>query len=332
MQAGRAPFRRLAAGPAEIGRACPYCRFTLKQGVQIAVCGACGAAHHAECWQDNGGCAVIACAGGPLAATPTEPPGMAPTAAYAAGRGDSVPPSPPTGVAAWPALQPPPTPSGLWNPWLAVAIVILAIAVAAVAVLLAGQGHDDARLAANSATTQTVTTPATTVVRTTTTPNSSTTEAAHTGTTPTDQGPLPGVSIQAMRPEIQQVLLEWHEDVVHGSYRAAWELLSRRKQVQDSSEYGYATWVKNQATLRPYLDPAGLQVAIEATEEAGSVARVNVTGMGWRKSGAPCSEWSGITWVRYEEGRWRYDPGYSTTSQREHEWKPRFSELLGGRC
>jgi hypothetical protein len=54
--------------------------------------------------------------------------------------------------------------------------------------------------------------------------------------------------------------------------------------------------------------------------------------MKWNKPGAPCSEWSGITWVKYEEGAWRYDPGYSTSPEREAEWKSRYAELLGGKC
>jgi hypothetical protein len=29
------------------------------------VCGVCRAPHHLDCWADNGGCAVVACAGGP---------------------------------------------------------------------------------------------------------------------------------------------------------------------------------------------------------------------------------------------------------------------------
>ena len=140
------------------------------------------------------------------------------------------------------------------------------------------------------------------------------------------------MSNQQMASEIQHMLLEWHEDVVHGNYHAAWELLSDRKQAQDGREYGYATWVKNQSTLKPYLNPSGLQVSVEHTEPSSGVAQVDVTGMGWDKPGSSCTEWSGITWVKYEDGAWRYDPGYSTTPQREREWKPRYLELLGGKC
>jgi cytoskeletal protein RodZ len=242
--------------------------------------------------------------------------------------------------------QPGPSSSPAWQPSqssqppdvrrsssLAAAIIVLALAVggAAVAIVLNRQNTDGTPLvtdssAAQSSTVTSVTTP--TATSTETAPQ----EVASTPTTSSTEGALPSVPSEQMTSEIQQMLLAWHEDVVHGDYRAAWELLSRRKQVQDENEYGYATWVKNQSTLDPYLNPAGLQVSIEKTEPDEGVAQVDVTGMSWDKPGASCTEWSGITWVKYEDGAWKYDPGYSTTPQREHEWKPRYSELLGGRC
>lgn len=60
------PARQLDAG--EEGRNCPYCRFPLKPGVPVLQCPACRSLHHAECWSDNGGCAVLGCAAAPQAA------------------------------------------------------------------------------------------------------------------------------------------------------------------------------------------------------------------------------------------------------------------------
>ena len=57
-----------------------------------------------------------------------------------------------------------------------------------------------------------------------------------------------------------------------------------------------------------------------------------VTGMRWLKPNARCSQWSGLTWMKYESGDWLYDPGYSTTPERTAEWESRYSELLGGQC
>lgn len=333
MQPGRPNNHQSVAGQAQTGRVCPYCRFPLKEGVEIVVCGVCGASHHADCWHDNGGCAVIACAGGP-AATAGErigEAGMAPTTAYPpapaqTGAQSTSPPSPPM----WQQQQPS---SDRRGPSLAVAVIVLAVAVggAAAAIVLSRQSNSPVRLA-KAATPQTVTAPA---PAQTTTPGTGP-EAQSTNpnatTTPSSEEALPAVPSQQMQSEIQHMLLEWHEDVVHSNYHVAWELLSHRKQAQDDHEYGYAKWVENQSTLNPYLNPSGLQVSIEHTEPSSGVTQVDVTGMTWDKPGASCAEWSGITWAKYEEGAWKYDPGYSTTPQREREWKPRFSELLGGRC
>jgi hypothetical protein len=132
--------------------------------------------------------------------------------------------------------------------------------------------------------------------------------------------------------EIANVLYQHHEDIVNGDFRGAWALLSTRKQQQDLNKYGYSGWVQAQATLAPYLNPSDLQVQILSMDPKTGVATVDVTGMTWSKPGARCSEWSGITWMLYEDGEWRYDPGYSTTAERTREWKDRYSELLGGSC
>lgn len=340
MQPGEPTFHLSVAGQQETGRACPYCRFPLKESVQIAVCTLCGAPHHADCWHDNRGCAVIACAGGPSVATAghTGEATAAQTAPHQATAEQGAWSSAATATPRWGPQPPFP---GRWSPSLAVAVIVLAVAVAgaAVAIGLSGQGVKGARPAVNTIALQTVTTSSTPAnASTASSPVQSTAESGSTtapesgSTTAAGQGLIPAVPAQQMQSEIQHMLLEWHEDVVQGSFNAAWALLSHRKQVQDSSEYGYPQWVKNQATLRPYLDPSGLRVSIQHTEPSSGVAQVDLTGMSWNKPRSSCTEWSGITWVKYEDGAWRYDPGYSTTPQREREWKPRFSELLGGRC
>ena len=134
-----------------------------------------------------------------------------------------------------------------------------------------------------------------------------------------------------MNRQIQAVLLGYHEAVVNDEFKRAWRLLTRRKQRQALREDGYREWRKNQATLTPYLDPHGVRTRIVDFEGDG-VALIDVRGMRWYAPGSPCSHWSGLTWVRYERGAWRYDPGYSTTRQREQEWKPRYGRLLGADC
>lgn len=44
---------------------CPYCQTPLGAGSPVKPCPVCDATHHPECFEENGGCAVPACAGGP---------------------------------------------------------------------------------------------------------------------------------------------------------------------------------------------------------------------------------------------------------------------------
>jgi hypothetical protein len=142
---------------------------------------------------------------------------------------------------------------------------------------------------------------------------------------------FPEISRAQMNEEIGSLLQDYHEDVVEEDFQGAWALLSPRKRRQYLAEYGYHKWTVAQASLVPYLQPYGLEADVVSLEGEG-VARVDVTGMGWRKPGAPCSEWSGLTWVKYENGEWTYDPGYSTTAARRATWRPRSASLLGGDC
>lgn len=221
-------------------------------------------------------------------------------------------------------------------PALAIAIVVLALAIggAAVALVVSQQGSKTVDAAVRTTTVSTTETPThneeATISSTDTQGSQASTEQ---DTAPKPNGVLPpGESEAEMAPEITNTLRDFHEDVVAGNYHGAWELMTERKREQSLAKYGYAGWVRNQATLRPYLDPTGLRIDVRDTTPATGVATVDVTGMGWSKPGSSCTEWSGITWVRYENGSWRYDPGYSTTPQRERDWKSRYEELLGGRC
>lgn len=162
--------------------------------------------------------------------------------------------------------------------------------------------------------------------------DSSTPDSAPAATTQSADGFLPAVSREQMRVDIQALLLRFHEDIVGGDFSDAWNLLSARRQRLELRERGYRQWVKNQKTLTPYLDPEGIHVGIDELDPSSGVARVTVTGMDWSAPNARCNQWSGVTWVKYEQGEWRYDPGYSTTRLRKLQWKHRFSELLGGSC
>lgn len=148
-----------------------------------------------------------------------------------------------------------------------------------------------------------------------------------------DEAALPDLSEDEMAVEISDLLLGHHAAIAEGDFQRAWETLSSRKRRQyQNEEKGYSTWRENQTTLTSYLDPYGVQAEILGVDEDDGVVTVRVTGMGWSAPGSGCTEWSGITWVKFEHGDWRYDPGYSTTPTRERSWKSRYDELLGGSC
>ncbi len=320
------------------GRPCPYCRFALKAGVDIVQCGACGSVHHADCWDDNGGCSIVACAGGPGEGSTT--------GQIAAVAAPPAPPPPPRGApvtASGPAVYPPPAPSSgnvkRGGAVLIGAILALALAISGVAVALVVTKEKPAATASTGGGAaaeggdEPSELPPLPADETPDPEPVDTPEAIDTPEPePEPESALPDVSRSQMRAEIKDMLRTWHQNIVDGDAQAAWDMLTGRKQTQNMRKYGFDEWAKGQASLAPYLDPSGLRVSIQDLDADTGVARVKVGGMTWHKSGASCREWSGITWVRYEDGMWRYDPGYSTTPQRERAWKNRVRELLGGSC
>lgn len=44
-----------------VGKMCPFCRTEIREEDAVAVCPACGIAHHKGCWEENGGCTTFGC-------------------------------------------------------------------------------------------------------------------------------------------------------------------------------------------------------------------------------------------------------------------------------
>jgi Prokaryotic RING finger family 1 len=135
-QSGKPPIARSD----DAGRACPYCRFPLKEGAPIVRCEECQAAHHADCWEDNSGCAVVGCAGGPGSV------GKAGAGPIVSQQGQptsySTDAPPPAFTGSPPSAPPAPDRGWLQAPRLALGLMLLAVAIAgaAVAVALSRQG------------------------------------------------------------------------------------------------------------------------------------------------------------------------------------------------
>jgi hypothetical protein len=230
-------------------------------------------------------------------------------------------------------------------PWSIVRIALVTLAVLAILASVASSGSGRSTTGGGTAALPVAPPPVAAPAQTATDPEQTATEPAapvDTTTTPvtgdtTPQpasaaGALPDATDDEMAAQIQRVLLSFHQDIVNRDFRAAWQLLSSRKRHQFIRENGYARWRTAQASLSDHLSPDAMTVELKDSNPATGVAQVAMTGMGWSKPGARCDEWSGLTWMKYEGNRWTYDPGYSTTPQRERAWKSRFEELLGGSC
>jgi hypothetical protein len=206
--------------------------------------------------------------------------------------------------------------------WIGAAVLLLGVGAAAAIVLSGGGGRSTTTVAEEAPPTRAEQAAETTVER----------EVVEPEPEPVADA-LPAVSRFVMEEEIEAVLLAYHEDVVRRDFRTAWALLSERKRRQNLAEYGYGEWKRAQASLSDDLYPSGLRARIDSIEDrSDGVARVSITGMGWSAPSSPCSEWSGLTWVKYERGTWTYDPGYSTTPARRRVWESRAGRLLGAGC
>jgi hypothetical protein len=153
----------------------------------VVLCGHCHSVHHLDCWEDNGGCAVVACAGGPA------------KAAKVAAAEQAFPPtiSQPIRTVSVPVVEPPPPPgvppagrSGASRGLIA-AVVVLAVAVAGVGaalLLTRGKNPTPARAAAvvhhhtghhSASSIATVTETVTSSTSTQSTPATQNTQATH---------------------------------------------------------------------------------------------------------------------------------------------------------
>jgi len=58
--------RKFKANPKMEGKGCGHCNIPLRLGDDAAVCTACQREHHAQCWDNKGGCSTAGCVNAPL--------------------------------------------------------------------------------------------------------------------------------------------------------------------------------------------------------------------------------------------------------------------------
>lgn len=336
--------RPRAATAADAGRNCPYCRFPLKPGAALAACAACDAAHHDDCWAENGGCAVVGCQNGPQAG-----PAAATEQVTAGGTTASWSPATaaaPSVIATSEAGAGPQPPRRGIGGLVAAAIVVLALVIAGSAaafVLTRDDGGD--RTAAEAITTVTET------AATSSGDDQAESETEASGATGVDRGTttedgggaLPDVSETEMAEEIATVIGDYHRAIGNGDTDTAWDLLSaRRHRLETSQVYrdgrfrDRESWESNELETGRKIDPGSPVVEILELDRRHGVATVDVRGMrAVGAAGRRCGgRWEGTTWAKYEDGRWTYEPGANTTPSRKQRYPNagQRSDLLGNTC
>jgi hypothetical protein len=124
-----------------------------------------------------------------------------------------------------------------------------------------------------------------------------------------------------------------------------WNLLSEKKRNQKqeedrTGEEDLSAFISNQFELGEYLSSPEYAVVrvLDVNRRTGAV-EIYVGNLGYvgsctSSAADPSDLWSGITWVRFENGSWGYEPGFSSTEQRRSRWENAGDQykLLGLGC
>ncbi len=276
------------AGADLTGRVCPYCRFALKEGVAIETCGSCGAVHHVECWQDNGGCSVTGCVNGPSNTTATHvvPPAAAPAAVAAA----YAPPPPP------PPSKPPPSPTNNKGfPTVAVVagavVVALLGAGAALALSSSSKNHNAPTVTLKERTVERQA-PATSTPSTTTHAPPTTT---HTSTPPTRSTPPPGPSASEREAHAVAAVDSYWGDIENHDFNAAYQI-EEPSAGSSESEWVQAEEQEGVEHVSFSFEPGSLE-GNESTVDVGSLETV--------ASKTGCYTWTGYYRLTDYSGTWK---------------------------
>lgn len=277
---------------------CPYCRSPVAPGESAKECPSCGTPHHADCWVENGGCAVVGCSSGPVATNPTAvelPPIEEPTPTVVVDVEEERKRSR-VGLAVG----------------AGVAILAMVAAGVGIAVVLRdaskGEGIEvEAAKAPSSAQ-----------------PARARQSSAATPSLPSEFSDAEVVA------GAEQVLLHHHQLLAKAEgdpnspyARRAFALLSARKQRKEAEdagegEGGFEYWVSK----REYENLSiGSEVCLPGRVELRAPGYWN-PGNGEAMVYVDYGSYAGFTWVLYEHGHWTYDAGYGHVPSREARWAP----------
>lgn len=296
------------------GSICPYCRSPVASKDGAKECPSCGTEHHADCWGENGGCAVVGCAAGPAAKKaagivlpPIEGPSEAVVVDIETGQGEG---------GKRMRLAPP----------LIAALAVIAVVGIGIGAAVVVHNHDKgAKIEVGDGATASK-------------------ASASAGPQPSSQVTAPQGRADPSEftdAEViagaKQVLVRHHEllkkaggDPSSHYARQAYALLSARKRAAETAEgaeygqSGFEFWITKREDENLQI---GESVCLPGTVDLrppGYWDPKNGVAMVYVDFGS----YAGFTWVLYEHGRWTYDAGYGHVPGREAVWKSRESELF----
>jgi RING finger family protein len=312
------------APPEAVGRTCPYCRVALEEGAIVVFCTSCGAVHHDDCWDENDGCAVALCEGGPSlrpddegddAESPTvaEPPTVviqpppppvvpAPPAPVAAAPPAPAAPTPP--AAAPPSPPPPPAPElpgpgpgrSRRNliPLIAIGIVLLGGGAAGAIVL--GGSHGS-----SSTTVETAAAPVSDSELSASEEEPFEGEeeelkAAEEHEAEEELEPELSPSQRAHR-QVQQALRNHFNNLANGYYDAAYRDLTPTEGEEIGGE---SSWV----TAQEEDELEGFDLQVNTALFDSNAARARIVEFQTRSRATGCKEWSGYWEMSKVYGEW----------------------------
>ena len=150
-----------------------------------------------------------------------------------------------------------------------------------------------------------------------------TTQANGAGDKPAvDNGKLPDVTRREMQASIKKVIRRHHQLIADGDYAGAFALYSNRKQSRPlydtPSCRSYTCWQPAMYPLNSGMaKPVRPTVSVARTFKRSGVAEIRVS---IPMPNCPTGAWEGITWAKYERGRWTYDAGWKTDEGQRAEY------------
>jgi hypothetical protein len=142
------------------------------------------------------------------------------------------------------------------------------------------------------------------------------------------------------------VISEFYDAVAASDWDRAWALQSRhyrRAKLRDLASEGDSsgsidsapqTWPIGYENVRRYLDASDATATVVDLDREAGVATIEVSGTRWDAAGGSGC-YVGQTWLLYEDGNWRYDPGTIGWPERKRQHPDAGSAdsgLLGDAC